>query len=94
MQSHNEFPFTRSSAPFVFRSDGKTPVQRVQIDFKNENSIEEIDETVEIPGTATKERGCMILVGHQSANLIDIPDMMLVAGAVQRLTGFWVALIG
>ena len=47
MQSRNEFPFACSSvisnnviAPLVFRSGGKTPVQRVQIDIKNENSIE------------------------------------------------------
>jgi len=36
----------------------------------------------------------MTLVGHQSSDLVDVPDMMLVGEAIQGLTGFWIALIG
>ena len=36
----------------------------------------------------------MTLVRHQSSDLINVPDMMLVGKAIQGLTGFWIALIG
>ncbi len=35
----------------------------------------------------------MTLVDHQSSHLSDVPDMMLVGEAIQRLTGFWITLI-
>ncbi len=43
MQRRDKFLFACSSNPVVFRSQGKTPVQRDRIDLKNENSVEKIE---------------------------------------------------
>jgi len=39
MQSRNEFPFRSSSAPLIFRSLVKPPVQCVKVDFKDKNAV-------------------------------------------------------
>ncbi len=36
----------------------------------------------------------MTLVGHQSSDLVDVPDVMLVGETIQGLTGFGIALVG
>ena len=93
MNARQEFPIGWRSGPLVFRSQGKSREHRVQIDLKKENAIEQIDEAVKIPGTAAKERYAVTLIGHQTSNLIDVPDAMLVGEAIQGLTGYWIALI-
>ena len=55
VQSPNEAPFGRSSAPLSFRPLGKPSGQCVQIDLENKNPIEQIDEAREIPGAAAEE---------------------------------------
>jgi hypothetical protein len=44
MQSHNEFPFRLFSAPLIFRSLVKPPVQCVKVDLKYENAVKQIYE--------------------------------------------------
>jgi hypothetical protein len=44
MQSQNVFPFRLSSAPLVFRSLVKPPLQCVKVDFKDENAVEQVNE--------------------------------------------------
>ena len=55
VQSPDELPFGRSSAPLGFRSLGKPSGQCVDIDLENKNPIEQIDEAGEIPGAAAEE---------------------------------------
>ena len=40
MQSRNEFPFLLFSAPLIFRSLVKPPVQCVEVDFKDKHAVE------------------------------------------------------
>jgi hypothetical protein len=40
MQSRNEFPFGLASAPLIFRSLGKPPIQCVNVYVKDENGVE------------------------------------------------------
>ena len=39
MQSRNDFPFLFVSAPLIFHSFVKTPVQCVKVDFKDKHAI-------------------------------------------------------
>ena len=39
MQSRNEFPFRSFSAPLIFRSLVKPPVQCVKVDLKDKNAV-------------------------------------------------------
>ena len=39
MQSRNEFAFRLVSAPLIFHSFVKPPVQCVKVDFKNKNAV-------------------------------------------------------
>ena len=96
LESRKGFSFACRSSPRVFRSGGKTPVQRIQIDLKHENAIPHIDETVGIPGTTAKERCRMGLIGHQSADRLNVPHPgTLRSGATSNgLAGFWIAPIG
>ncbi len=42
MQSRNEFPFRLFSAPLIFRSLVKPPVQCVKVDLKDKNAVKGI----------------------------------------------------
>ena len=44
MQSYNEFPFSLFSAPLIFWSLVKSPVQCAKVDFKDKNAVKYIDE--------------------------------------------------
>src|SRR5665647_1373628 len=44
MQSRNELPFRLPSAPFIFRSLVKPPVQGVEVDLEDENAVKQLDE--------------------------------------------------
>ena len=44
MQSQNEFPLRVSSAPLIFRSPVKPPVQCVKVDIKDEYAVKQINE--------------------------------------------------
>src|SRR4029079_4679800 len=96
LEARKGFSFACRASPLAFRSGGKTPVQRIQIDFKNENAIEHIDETAGIPGTTAKERCGMMLIGHQSAELLKVPHpgTMRLGALRNRLAGLWIAPIG
>ena len=43
MQSHNEFAFRLFSAPLLFRSLVKPPVQCVKVDVEDKNAVKQID---------------------------------------------------
>ena len=53
LESRKGFSFACRSAPRVFRSGGKTLVQRIQIDRKDENTIA-YEVTMEDPEVLTK----------------------------------------
>src|SRR5215218_8076258 len=96
LESRKGFSFACRSSPRVFRSGGKTPVQRLQIDLKHENAIPHIDETVGIPGTTAKERCRMVLIGHQSADRRNVPHpgTLLISAFINGFPRFWIAPIG
>ena len=73
LYSRKGFPFTCRSAPRVLRSGRKTPIQRLHIDRKHKNVIEQTDEAVGIPRTAAQECCRMGVIGHQRADLRNVP---------------------
>lgn len=94
VEPHHEVPGSWLSAPLVIRPGVETRLQRLKIDLKKEDAIEEIYEPVVVPGTAAKERSGVTLARYQSSDLFDVPDMMPVGKALRWFTGLWVALIG
>jgi len=68
-------------------------MERVQIDLENEYSIEQFRKALEVPAAAAEERRRVTLIGRQGPHLFDVPDMVLVGEAIQRLTGFGITLI-
>jgi hypothetical protein len=96
LESRKGFPFTCRSSPLVFRSGGKTPIQRIQIDLKHKHGIEQTDEAVSIPGTAAKECCGMVVIGHQSLDLLNVPypSTMLVSVPFHQLPSLEIVPIG
>src|SRR3954466_13122051 len=96
LESRKGFSFLCRSSPLGFRSGGKTPVQRIPIDRKHENGIEQTDEAVGIPRTAAKECCRMGVIGHQSADLRNVPHpgTLLISAFINGFPRFWIAPIG
>src|SRR5688500_581627 len=96
LYSRKGFPFLGRSTPFGFRSGGKTPVQRLQIDFKHKHFIEQTNKAVGIPGAAAKESCRMVLIGHQSSDLLNVPypGTMLVRATIHGLPRFEITPLG
>ena len=94
MQSLDELPLLRFSAPLTFTPLVEPPLQGVTVDVKDENFIEQLDESREVPRTPAEERHRLITVGNEGANFLQMPDVVLVGEAVQRFTGDRITLIG
>jgi hypothetical protein len=58
MQPHNQLSFVRFAAEFIFRSLGKSSLQRVDVDVEYKNPIEQFNELVEIPRASAEKRLC------------------------------------
>lgn len=88
LEARKRFPFLCCSAPLGFRSSGKPPIQRIQIDLKHKYSIEQIDEAIGIASTAAKECGCVGLIRDQRTNLRKVPDPRALRISAAILHGF------
>ncbi|MGF6230023.1 hypothetical protein QFZ27_003978 [Inquilinus ginsengisoli] len=72
---------------------GKPPVQRVDIDFGNEDPVKQIDKAGKISGAAAEEGNRVALIRDQGFDFVDIPNMVLMHKAIQRFTSLRITLI-
>jgi len=63
MQSHNEFLFRLFSAPLIFRSLVKPPVQCVTADLQDKDAVKQVYEFRKVPRTTAEKRYLLILAG-------------------------------
>ncbi len=105
MQSHDQVAFVRSSSKLIFWSPLKPPGQSIKIDIENENSVEQGNKAMEIPGTAAEKGNGVALVSDDGFDFGYIPDVMRVPPCdalrhtfedrpVRRFARLWVTLVG
>jgi hypothetical protein len=90
VQPCNEFPLRLLSAPLLFRSLFKPPVQGVPVNLKDKHAVKQIYEFRKVSGTAAEEGDRFILAGNQSFYFIYIPNV-LVRDAIRPCTRFRIA---
>lgn len=93
VQSQDQSLLRRPSAPLVPWSGGQSLLQRVPVNFEDEYLVEHVDETSEISRAATEKGFAVSSVSRNRADKINVPDMVLMRQARQRLSGLRTALI-
>jgi hypothetical protein len=94
MQPLDELALRRPSAKLVRRSLLEPSPQRLKINLKDEDGVEQVDERGEVPGAAAEERRRLVLVGRQGSDLFDAPEMVLVGPSRHLSPGGWITLVG
>jgi hypothetical protein len=94
VQAPDQALLSRPTSPLGFRSSGEPSVEDVQVDLKDEDPVEDIDEAFEVSRTATEEGLGNALIGSQGPYLARVPYVVLVGVTRQRLAGCRIALVG
>lgn len=93
--SDDERAFRRRPAtPHLVRSIVEPALQRGKVHFEDKDAVEQIDELREVPRATAEERHRLALVGGQGPDPLHIPDVVLVRGALDGITGLRVPPVG
>ncbi|WP_169532442.1 hypothetical protein [Serinicoccus marinus] len=95
MQSQDEVLLLASPAELVSGSSLETTSQRRRVDVEDEDTVDDVEESVMVPGPSAEEREAPVPLRGERTDLALTPEMLLVRGRSRDgRTGRRIALVG
>ena len=86
MQVQDKFALGQRAAELILGPVRKATYQCVLIDLQNEYTVEQVNEAREVSGPAAEKGEGVTAIRNQGANLVDVPQVVLVSKGHMVLT--------